>query len=314
MKRKNTLFRDTIPQSYLLPSIGKRLLLLSLGIVLITGCNLDLDLDRDMKAEPPVIEKLTLVSPIKVQTSVDVAAVVPRNEDEDLRYEYNWHATAGEIVNNGVWDPPSRPKAHSSNKTNSTKGGKKKVEGKEEVNSTKKSNWAQKIDDVPSVTAMATYIAPKTAGVYTITLKVRTRYAFAEKSINVEVTDDIIASAPFAYWGVNGNERLPYRFKVSAIRRSPILLRYEIQQDSGQPAANLVIKIGKKQVGQKQISNAPPRTDALISGEVDITSRINCPEQYKLTFILKTDGAIMEKAWLLQSVQIFGVEGVFLPY
>ena len=74
-----------------------------------------------------------------------------------------------------------------------------------------------------------------------------------------------------------------------------------------------MINIGEKRVGLKQISNAPRKTDALIAGEVDITSHINCPDQYELTFILKTDGVIMERAWLLQSVRIFGVEGVFLP-
>ena len=285
MTRKNILFLRRIVQPCLLSPIGKLLLWLPLGIVLITGC----DLDRDREAEPPVIEKLYIESPIiNIQEITTVTAEIPLNEDPDLQYEYEWTTTGGRIKDNGV----------------------------QETDSKQETNEAKEISRFPSLTAKATYIAPKVAGIYTITLKVCTRYAVVEKAVNVEVTDYIIEFSPYVYWKGNSSEQsLICRFDVEAIRRSPILLRYKIQQDMRQPAANLSINIDETSVTQRPIPipKASATTDVIISKAVDITLHINRTGQYKLSFTLKTEENVMENAWLLKNIQIIGVEGDFLP-
>ena len=287
MKRKKTLLMDTIGQFGLFPLIGKLLPLLSLGMVLITGC----DLDRDRDAEPPVIEKLTVTSPINVQAPIDVAAVVLLNEEDlDLSYEYEWSATGGQITNNGVLDADrmSATTTDSKNKTNGAKRG---------------------YGD-PSVTAIATYIAPKTPGIYTITLKVCTRYAVVEKSTPVEVTDFIIESSPRVHWKSTGGEQIfIFSFDVDAIRRAPILLRYEIEPAIYVLEADFYISIGGKRV-QPVLA-----AQGLIPNEIDITKHIKCPERHELIFTLKPKEEISRsgKNWSLKNIKIVGVEGNFLP-
>ena len=279
MKRKKILLLHTVLHSFLLPLIGNLLFLILVGMIFTIGC--DIDLDREEDAEPPVIKELTVEpSVINVQGIATVTAVVPPNEDEDLQYQYEWSATEGGIKNNGVWklDPTSCDKAS-------------------------------------NLVSSATYIAPKTAGIYTITLTVCTRYAVAEKAINVEVTEYIMEFSPRVYWKSKGNEQsLTWEFNVEGIRRSPILLQYKIEQSFGQPAATLSINIDKKPVPSlKPIPKAPLTTAASISEEVDITSHINRTGNYEITFTLKTKEDIVERAWLLKNIQIVGVEGDFLP-
>ena len=299
MKRKNALLFGTSRQSCLPTSIGKLLLLISIGVALFAGCDLDLDRDRD--AESPAIEKLKVKSPINIQEAIDIIAVVPLNEDRDLKYEYRWTANHGEIKHNGVWDTDSRTETHSKKITDRQKKGKKDKKEK-------------RVDNAPSKTVVATYIAPETAGTYTITLKVCTRYAVAEKSVNVVVTDYIIESFPRAYWKANGNEHtLTYEFDVEAIRRSPILLRYKIRQDPDQAKASLSININKQKGVTQAIGNSKSMDPVTISGEIDVTKYINRTGKYEITLTLKSTENIMENTWFLKNIQIIGVEGDFLP-
>lgn len=289
MKRKNTLLLNMVGQSCLLSSIGKLLLWLSLGIGLVTGC----DLDRDRDSKPPVIRELTLESPINIQKSINVTAVVPVNEDPNLQYEYDWSVTGGEIKENGVLDTGSMPITI--------------TDGNDET------HGAEAIDSLPSVTVMATYIAPETPGIYTITLKVCTRYAVVEKSCNVEVTNYIIKSSPRVYWEANKDEEL-LQFDVEAIRRAPILLRYKIERNFNreQTETNLIVCIDEEEVSQQKIGSLQSLDPLVISDEIDVTQYINTPRAYNLKFMLKTMD-IKENVWLLKSVQIVGVEGAFFP-
>lgn len=293
MKRKNTLLLNMVGQSCLLSSIGKLLLWLSLGIGLVTGCGLDLDLDRDRDSEPPVIRELTFESPINIQKSINVTAVVPVNEDRDLKYEYDWSVTGGEIKENGVLDTGSMPITI--------------TDGNDET------HGAEAIDSLPSVTVMATYIAPETPGIYTITLKVCTRYAVVEKSCNVEVTNYIIKSSPRVYWRTD-DQNLICPFDVEAIRRAPILLRYKIQRNFNreQTETSLIVYIDGEDVSQQKIGSLRSLDPLVISDEIDVTQYINTPREYELKFMLKTMD-IKENVWLLKSVQIVGVEGDFFP-
>ena len=295
MKRKKNLFLPTALHSFLLYSIGNLLFLILVGIITI-GCGVDFDREED--AEPPVIKTLTVeTSVINIQGIATVTAVVPLNEDRDLQYEYRWSASEGEIKHNGVWDTHRMPETHSQKIIDSTEKGKQK----------------KKIDNAQSLTAMATYIPPKKPGIYTITLKVCTRYAVVEKSENVEVTDFIIETSPRVYWESDGGEQsFTYSFNVEAIRRAPILLRYEIQQDLCLPGASLKIKIDEDQIPLVDIEKPTLITHELIVKGVDITKYIKSPKKYKLTLTLIPKENINKKKWLLKKIQIVGVEGNFL--
>ena len=307
MKSKNTLLLNTVGQFRLLPSIGRRFLLLSLGIALITGC----ELDRDRDAEPPTIGKLTFASPMDIQESINVTAVVLLNENKNSDLQYEWSVTGGQIANNGVWDTDSLPKManDSEDKTHGAK------EGSSPSNDSEDKTHGRKQRRSPSsVTAMATYIAPETAGFYTITLKVCTRYAVVEEARNVEVTDFIIESEPLVHWRADGGEQIfTWRFNVAAIRRDPISLRYEIQQDIGLPEATLNIKIDEEQLPPKTIEKPTLATQGLVIKDVDITKYITSPKKYKLTLTLTPTENIKENKWLLKKIQVTGVEGAFLP-
>ena len=244
-----------------------------------------------------MIVTLTADSPIKIQECIDVTAVVPVNEDPDLQYEYEWSATGGEIKNSGVWVADSMPLPMT--------GGKGETQEAEEGNRGR------------SVTAIASYIAPKTAGVYTITLKVSTRYAVTERSCSVEVMDYIVTSSPRVYWQPSDDDKtLTYRFDVEAIRHSPLLLRYKIQRDfqEKQPATTLIVSIDKKALHTQKIGAGPQHvTDPVfISGEINVTKAINTPRVYTLDFMLQTQD-LPENTWLLKTVEIVGVEGAFFP-
>ena len=278
MKRENPLFIGGIDQSHLLFSIGNLILflLMLVGIIFLTGCDLDVDLDREEEAEPPVIVVLESErSVLKPREAVTITAKVPCHKDPDLLYEYDWSTTdKGDIKNNGV----------------------------------RNSN-----DGTKTITVTATYIAPEDPGTYIISLKVCTRYAVVEKAISVEVMDYSIEFSPRTYWKADdGEQSLTYWFDIEAIRRSPILLQYKIHQDPWQPAATLIVNIGKESLRPENIEKAPVTTPASISKEIDITKYIKQTTQYELRFTLKTVKPIMDNTWFLKNIKIAGVEGYFL--
>lgn len=235
------------------------------------------DLDRDRDAEPPMIEKLeSEMQVIRTHETTTIVAEVLRNEDRDLQYEYAWSTTGdGEIKNNG----------------------------------------AQKLkEDAETITVKATYIAPKTAGTYTVTLKVCTRYAVVEKSTNVEVTNYAIEIFPMHSWEASDSDpSLTYGFCVEAIRHSPILLQYKIQRDP-QIEADLSVKIDKELVHKQKITESNA-LEPVISVEKDVTSHINRTGKYEITFTLKTakDPIRENVCFFLKKIKIVGVEGDFFP-
>lgn len=302
MIRKNILSLRKALQPCLLASIGKLLFLLPFGVGLIIGC----DLDRDTDAEPPMIEELAIDEQIiNIRDVTSVTAKIPRNEDPNLRYEYMWSTTGGQIKHNGVRDTERASATTTDNEVET----KRKKEDDNKVEAKRK----KEDDSVSSLTALATYIAPETAGTYTITLKVCTRYAVVEKTVKVVVTDHIIELYPYVYWEEKGKDQsLTYQFDVEAIRRSPILLRYKIQQDARQPRATLIIDIDRSKVTQESIPAASLTKDVIISKDVDITSHINRIGQYELRFTLEPK--LLANTWLLKNIQIIGVEGHFVPH
>ena len=296
MKRKNTLLTGTVGTSRVRLSIENLLLFLciSLGIMLLTGC----DLDRDEEALPPVIADLTVgsssmtvqdIATVTAQHIVTVTAKVPPNEDKDLQYGYEWSTTGGDIKHNGV-------------QTGSTVS--------------KNDGTASKMDNTRFMRPTATYIAPKTPGIYTITLRVCTRYAFVEKTIPVEVTDYIVKYMPLEPWkGGASQESLTYKLDVKAIRRSPMTLNYTIQQGIRQATADLYVRIGTKTLRVKrEIGEMNSPESVIYTNSVDITRYINQSGEYKLTFMLETKKPIMENTWFLKQIKVVGIEGNVSPW
>ena len=319
MKRKNTLLPGTAGTSCVRLSIENLLLFLyiSLGITLLTGC----DLDRDEEAEPPAITDLTIDSlSMTVQDIATVTAKVPPNEDPDLQYEYEWITTGGDIKNNGVQKDDTESKEEDNTETEKDDTESKEEDNteteKDDTESKEEDNTETEKDDTQIIRVTATYIAPKTPGIYTITLRVCTRYAFVEKTVSVEVTDYIVKYMPLDPWkGGACQESLKYELDVKAIRRSPIVLSYTIQQNPRQASADLYLRIGTETVPMKrEIGEMNPLESVIYTNKVDITRYINQSGPYKFTFTLKTENPIMENTWLLKEIKVVGIEGNFSPW
>ncbi len=289
MKRKDSLLPGTLRTSCVRLSIENLLLFLyiSLGITFLTGCGLD----RDEGAEPPSITDLTIdpssetvpdILTVTVQEVATVTAKVRPNKDSDLQYGYEWITTGGDIQHNGVQVDDTVPER----------------------------------GDTALTRITATYIAPKTPGIYTITLRVCTRYAFVEKTVPVEVTDYIVKYIPIDPWkGGAREESLTYTLQVKAVRRSPITLSYTIQQNPRQATADLYLQIGTEMVPvERKIGKTQSLESVIYTNTVDITRHIQQSGEYKFDFKLKTENPIMGNTWLLKEIKVVGIEGNFSPW
>ena len=127
----------------------------------------------------------------------------------------------------------------------------------------------------------------------------------------MEVTDYIITYLSSDSWKGGASEQpLTYQLDVEAIRRSPIVLSYTIQQDPYQATATLNVGIGKETIHiQKEIGEMNTSESVIYSNDIDITRYIKQPGRYELTFTLKTKKPIMENTWLLKEIKVVGVEG-----
>ena len=155
------------------------------------------------------------------------------------------------------------------------------------------------------------YIAPETAGTYTITLEVTDGTVTARDDIQITVQiGHAIIAMPNRYWqGNTFTQTLKYRLNVEEVFLDNIRLRYEILQDTARTGAFLNIAInGTTVVRNRDIGGVQPAEPLLIADEVDVSSLIQSPGVYELTLTLEVVN-VMQDAWLLQKLTLIGVEG-----
>lgn len=155
------------------------------------------------------------------------------------------------------------------------------------------------------------FVAPESAGTYTITLEITDGTVTARQDIQIEVQiGHAIVVTPNRYW--QGNTRiqtLTFRVNVDEVFRDNIRLRYEILQDTARTGASLSIAINDTFVDQdRAIGAVQPAGPLLIADEVDVSSVLRAPGNYELTLTLEIFN-VMEDAWLLQKLTLIGVEG-----
>lgn len=158
------------------------------------------------------------------------------------------------------------------------------------------------------------YIAPETAGTYTITFEVTDGTVTASQDIRIEVSvGNTIVAMPNSYWqGNNFTQTLTYRLNVRKLFREKLTLRYEILQDAARAGAFLSIAINDTPlIRNRAIGTVQPAAPLLIEGEVDVSSVLRAPGQYELTLTLEVVN-IMQDAWLLQKLELIGAEGTLL--
>lgn len=155
------------------------------------------------------------------------------------------------------------------------------------------------------------YIAPETAGTYTITLEVTDGTVTERENIRITVNiGHAIIITPNRYWqGNTFTQTLKYRLNVEEVFLDNIRLRYEILQETARTGAFLTITIDDITiVRNRDIGEVQPDGPVLIADEVDVSSILQSPGVYELTLSLEIVN-VMQDAWLLQKLTIIGVEG-----
>ena len=155
------------------------------------------------------------------------------------------------------------------------------------------------------------YVAPESAGTYTISLEVSDRTVTERNDIRIEVNiGHAIVAMPNRYWqGNTFTQTLTYRLNVEELFRDNITLRYEILQDTARAGAFLSIAInGVSVVRNRAIGVVQPDGPLTIADEVDVSSILIVPGNYELSLTLEVVN-VMEDAWLLQKLMLIGVEG-----
>lgn len=155
------------------------------------------------------------------------------------------------------------------------------------------------------------YIAPETAGTYTITFEVTDGAVTASQDIRIEVSvGNAIVAMSNRYWQGNAfTQTLTYRLDVRKLFREKITLRYEILQDAARVGAFLSVAINNTSlIRNRAIGAVQPAEPLLIADEIDVSSVLRAPGQYELTFTLEVVN-IMEDAWLLRKLYLIGAEG-----
>lgn len=155
------------------------------------------------------------------------------------------------------------------------------------------------------------YIAPETAGTYTITLEVTDGTVTEREDIRITVNiGPAIIITPNRYWqGNTFTQTLKYRLNVEEVFLDNIRLRYEILQETARTGAFLTISIDDTRiVRNRDIGVVQPDGPLLIADEVDVSSILQSPGVYELTLSLEIVN-VMQDSWLLQKLTIIGVEG-----
>ena len=170
-----------------------------------------------------------------------------------------------------------------------------------------KTNGGRIVGDGKSVV----YVAPETAGTYTVTLEVSAETVTSSLDISIAVgVGHAIVATPDRYWqGNTFTQTLTYRLNVREIFRDNIRLRYEILQDTARAGAFLSIAIDGTSVARNQaIGTVQPAEPLLIADDVDVSRILTAPGNYELTLTLEVVN-VMEDAWLLRKLTLIGVEG-----
>lgn len=155
------------------------------------------------------------------------------------------------------------------------------------------------------------YVAPESAGTYTITLEISDGNVTKRENIRIVVDiGNAIVSMPNRYWhGNTFTQSLNFRLNVDKLFRDNISLRYEIIQDAARAGAFLSITInGISVVRNRAIGDVHPQDPVLITDNVDVSSIISSPGNYDLTLTIDVVN-VMENAWLLNKITVIGVEG-----
>ena len=155
------------------------------------------------------------------------------------------------------------------------------------------------------------YVAPESAGTYTVSLEVSDGTVTVGHEIRIEVNiGHAIVAMPNRYWqGNTFTQTLTYRLKVEELFRDNITLRYEILQDTARVGAFLSIAInGTNVVRDRAIGAVQPAEMLLVADDVDVSSIITAPGNYELSLTLEVVN-VMEDTWLLRKLTLIGVEG-----
>lgn len=155
------------------------------------------------------------------------------------------------------------------------------------------------------------YVAPESAGTYTITLEVSDGTVTVRADIRIEVQiGHAIVAMPNRYWqGNTFTQTLTYRLNVEELFRDNITLRYEILQDTARAGAFLTITInGTPVIRNRAIGAVQPAEPFLIADDVDVSRILTAPGNYELSLTLEVVN-VMEDAWLLRKLTLIGVEG-----
>ena len=155
------------------------------------------------------------------------------------------------------------------------------------------------------------YVAPESAGTYTITLEVTDGTVAERNDIRIEVNiGHAIVAMPNRYWqGNTFTQTLTYRLNIEEIFRDNITLRYEILQDTARAGAFLTITLnGTPVIRNRAIGAVQPAEMLLIADGVDVSRIITAPGNYELALTLEVVN-VMEDAWLLRKLTLIGAEG-----
>ncbi|RKU26587.1 hypothetical protein C6497_13545 [Candidatus Poribacteria bacterium] len=155
------------------------------------------------------------------------------------------------------------------------------------------------------------YVAPQSAGRYTITLEVTDGNTKKTSSIHIDVeVGNAIILLSNRYW--NGNaftQELTFRLRVDEIHRENITLRYEILQDSAEIGAFLSIAINDTNILQDHlIGTVQPDEPLIVIDDIDISHLITDTGIYEVKLTLDVVD-VMENAWLLKKLVLIGLDG-----
>ena len=155
------------------------------------------------------------------------------------------------------------------------------------------------------------YVAPQSAGRYTITLEVTDGDTTKNFSLQIDVEiGNAIILLPNRHWrGNTFTQELTFQLRVNEIHRENVTLRYEILQDSARIGAFLSIAINDSDIlHDSQIGTIQPVEPFIVADDIDVSHLITDEGIYEVKLTLDVID-VMENAWLLKKLMFIGLEG-----
>ena len=155
------------------------------------------------------------------------------------------------------------------------------------------------------------YVAPQSAGRYTITLEVTDGNSKKTSAIHIDVEiGKAIILLPNRYWkGNTFTQQLTFKLSVHEIHRENITLRYEILQDSARIGAFLSIAINDTNIIQDNlIGTVQPDEPVTVIDDIDVSHIITDTGIYEIKMTLDVID-VMDNAWLLKKLILIGLDG-----